>query len=441
MTAAIEMLQPVVPVLPEAAEPIVLPVPAGAAKVLPRWADEDEVLRWRLKYRVHELGEPDRTGVVGDFVDGKFWTELELRPFTRELPLTGMLHGQLHYFKVAIETPDGWSNWSHIVGSMPPSPQLPGKPAAVYATVKDDSTVLVRWTRPIDFAAAVSCGHIQRYKLLITWQALSPDEDEESCRREILIDDDADCCEVTDLQCLRAYRFQVAAENVTGWGELSDSSSTLSVPSPVPPQLPPPTLRRATHHSTVIQWQHPPLSDVPIDAFQFRYSSSGDFESNDVQIVSGVPSNISQYVVEALAPGTNYAFQVTTLNRYGMGIWSDSSFQMRTLDGREPSKVNGLCVPHIYNSFITLQWPPAEENGFKVTKHLLRFSYKPEMTEPIELPDITVVRKDGVDRTDLRHLRKLTYFFQVASINIKGMSEWSDPAQVDLVRIPRLEAA
>merc|ERR1719387_704083 len=161
-------LQAVTPVLPEAAEPFLIPVPAGAVKILPRWAEEDEVLRWRLKYREHEAGEPDRTGA--SIEDGKYWVELELRPFTKELPLTGLRHGWTHYFKVAIETPDGWSNWSHTTSVEPPAPGLPGKPAAVYAIVKDKSTVLVRWTRPIDFAAAVSCGQLRSYKLLVTWQ-------------------------------------------------------------------------------------------------------------------------------------------------------------------------------------------------------------------------------------------------------------------------------
>jgi len=83
-------LKAVVPILPEAAEPFLIPVPAAGVKVLPRWAEEDEVLRWRLKYREHQAGEPDRTGA--SIEDGKYWVELELRPFTRELPLTGLRH-------------------------------------------------------------------------------------------------------------------------------------------------------------------------------------------------------------------------------------------------------------------------------------------------------------------------------------------------------------
>jgi len=227
-------------------------------------------------------------------------------------------------------------------------------------------------------------------------------------------------------------------ENVTGWGEFSDChGQILNMPCPVPPQLPPPTLRRATHHNVVIQWQHPPIGEVPVESFRFRYSASGDFESNDVQMVEGVAANISQHIIHGLSPGTNYTFQVTAVNRYGMGIWSDTSLQTKTLDGTTPSKITGLCVPNIYKSFITLQWQPASVNGFPVNKHLIRFSYKKDMSDPIEL-EPTVVRHQGQDRADIRHLKKLQYFFQVACFNVKGMSDWSDAVEVDLVEKPQL---
>lgn len=433
-------LDAIVQVFPEAAEPLLLPIPAGSVKVLPRWAEEDEVQRWRLKYRCSEDGEDvssDDAAVVDD--QRHVWTELELRPFTRELPLTGLAEGRLHFFKVAIEIPGGWSGWSRTVGCVPPRPELPGKCAAVFAMVKDDTTALIRWTRPIDYAAAVSCGHIWRYKLLVTWEPQRYPGDPETCRREIVIEEDTDCWEVTELECLNDYRFQVAGQNITGWGEYSDACPILNMPSPVPPQLPQPTLRRATHHSAVIQWQHPPASDVSIDSFRFRYTTSADW-SQDVQELRDVTSALSQYVVEGLRPGEKYIFQVRALNRFGMGIWSDASIPIRTLDGSEPSKVVDLTVPHIYRSFITLQWPPAEENGFEVTRHLLRYAHMPDMSDGNEVvPE--VVRKAGFDCCDLRHLKKTQYYFQVAALNKMGMAPWSDPVKVDLEMPPALEDA
>jgi len=420
------------PVLDEAAEPALVPVPAGAVKVLPRWADEDEVQKWRLKFRAREPGEDDLTGNDGNEEGGAVWAELELRPFTRELPLTGLPHGAMHFFKVAVQLPEGWSKWSRIVSCIPPSPELPGKCASVFAVVKDKSTALVRWTRPIDFAAAVSCGHITRYKLLVTWGSQVGEEAELSaCSREVLLEDDIDSYEVTDLECIKNYRFQVAAENVTGWGDWSDPSPVLSMPPPVPHPPPPPTLRRATHHSVVIQWQHPVPGDAPIQSFRFRYTTAEDFSSGSIEEVLDVPPNLSQYIVEGLTAGNSYIFQARAINKYGMGIWSDSSIAIRTLEGHKPSKIEELSVPHIYKSFITLQWRPAFENGFEVTSHILRCAHEPSMEGALEV-EPTVVRKGDFDTCDLRHLQKRLYCFQVAAFNARGMSEWSDVVTVDL---------
>jgi hypothetical protein len=439
--APVDALNKLVPVLSGAAEPILIPVPSGSVKVLPRWADEDGVVKWRVRYREQAAGESSAPTV---FDDGLPWTELELRPFTRELPLTGLQHGRMHYFRVAIETRIGWSDWSNVASCVAPAPFLPGKPAAVFAIVKNPSTVTVRWTRPIDTAGSVSCGLIRRYRLVVSWQTLEEDntgtvtgDQLQENEREILIDRDVDYCEVTDLMCLRDYRFQVAAENVTGWGDLSDPSPVVTMPRPVPPKLAAPTLRKATHHSALISW----MADVPVDRFRFRHTASTDFEAKDVIETLDIPANLSQYTLRGLAPGTTYIFQVTSENKHGMGIWSESSLPLRTRDGEKPSKIGGLTVPHVYKSFITLQWPPAAENGYPVTTHVLRLSFNADMGNFTEItPDVR--RKDGFDQTDLRHLNKVKYYFQVAAINSKGMSEFSDPVEVDMSKflcLPSIE--
>jgi hypothetical protein len=417
------------PSLEGAHEPVVIPVPAGAVKVLPRWSDEDEVMKWRLKYRMLHVEGADVMILDGSIDDGEEWIELELHAFTRELPLTGLAHGHLHNFKVAIQTKNGWSDWSRVVPCVPPSPELPGKCAAVFAMVKGKTTALVRWTRPIDFAAAISCGHITRYKLRITWPPLEG-EDAHSCAFEVVIEGDADEYEVPELECLRDYRFQVAAENVAGWGEWSDPSPILNMPPPVPQPPPQPTMRRATHHSAVIQWQHPPSGDAPIDSFRFRYTSNEDFSKGGEE-VHDVPANLSQYVIEGLQAGKTYIFQARALNKYGMGIWSESSIPIKTLNGHEPSKIQEFSIPHVYRSFIMLQWRPASENGFEISQHYLRYAHSPDMEGAVKL-EPTVVRKGGFDTCELRHLQKKTYYFQVACKNKKGPSEWSDPVVVSL---------
>jgi predicted phage tail protein len=321
---------------------------------------------------------------------------------------------------------------------VPLAPEPPGKCAAVFAIVKDDKTALIRWTRPIDHAASVFCGRITHYKLLVSW---TPDDNPEAevQTRELVIEEDTDSYEVPNLECCMDYRFQVTARNVSGWGELSDPCPVVNMPSPVPPVLPQPNLRRATHHSVVIQWQHPPSCDVRIDSFRFRYTTSPDW-SKDVEELHDVAPNLSQFTIEHLKPGKVYRFQVRALNKYGMGIWSDSSIPIHTLDGKEPSKIKDVFNANKYKSFITLRWPPAEANGFDVTRHLLRFSHRPDLSEVFEI-EPAIIRKDNFDTCDLRHLQKMVYYFQVAAFNKMGMSEWSDPLLIDLAVPMALEAA
>mmetsp|Transcript_19507 Transcript_19507/g.56743 ORF Transcript_19507/g.56743 Transcript_19507/m.56743 type:complete len:449 (+) Transcript_19507:67-1413(+) len=419
---------PISPTLSAAATPIVLPVPIGAVKVLPRWAEEDGVVKWRLMYCALAPDEAGRIGNGETAASGLEWVECELRAFTRELPLTGLQHGVAHLFKVALETPHGWSDWSDVVECVPPSPELPGKCAAVLAVVKDDTTAHVRWTRPVDYAVAVGVGQILRYKVLVSW---APDS-----QRELLIEGDADCCDVPELKCLTDYRFQVAAENIAGWGAYSDPCPPLQMPPPVPVKLPMPTLRRATHHTAVVQWQHPPATEVPIDSFRFRYTTEPRFPeglatSPHVVELADVPSNASQHTITDLRPGQTYIFQVRAVNSYGMGVWSDSSIPIKTADGREPSKIVNLSAPNLYASFVTLQWPPAEHNGYEVTWHVLKFANKPDLSDAQEM-EPTVIRKDGLDTADLRHLKKERYYFQMAAVNSVGQSEWSDTLCVDM---------
>jgi len=208
----------------------------------------------------------------------------------------------------------------------------------------------------------------------------------------------------------------------------------VNVVPPVPITLNQPTLRRATHHSVVIQWQHPPVSDVLVDSFEFRYTSSTDW-SHDVVEIKNVAANFSQYVIEGLRPGQIYIFQVRALNRFGMGIWSESSIPIRTLDGDVPSKICDLQAPYVYKSFIRLWWRPVEENGYGVTKHLLRFAHTPDMAGAVEMTPV-VMREGENDACDIRHLRKLKYYFQVAAINKMGMAEWSEQCVVDMTAPP-----
>jgi len=415
-------------------EPVDLHTELTQYKVLPRWAAEDEVLRWRLKYRHQQDLNAIANEPTAPDAETLKWVELELRPFTRELPLAGLEHGVVYLFSVALETVDGWSDWSQVVSCIPPSPQVPGKCAAVLPTVVGNHKVLLRWTRPIDVAVAgsISCGCILRYRVFAHWTGYTPGENTGTLTGEfdMQVEGDVDECEVDNLECCREYRFQVAAENVSGEGPLSDSSEPVSMPLPVPESPPMPMVRRPGHKSVIIQWQHP-LSEAPLEGFTFRYTTGKDWESDSIEELNGVPVNLSQTTISGLKPGSTYIFQVRGISKYGDGYWSETSIPVNTLNGSVPAKVADLEVAHLYRSFISLQWSPPNDHGFDVTQQLLRFSFHADMSQAMEI-EPSVRREKSKDMCELRHLQKKVYYFQVVALNKLGAGEWSEPLKVDL---------
>lgn len=264
----------------------------------------------------------------------------------------------------------------------------------------------------------------------MTWPTLGVTEDQ-SDEMEIIVDGDVDSYEVTGLVCQRDYRFQVAAQNSIGWGEWSDPSVAIRMPLPVPLKPPQPTLRRAAHQSLVVQWEPAEeMEEAPILSFTLRFTTSDAWTGENIQEIPDVPANARQRVVDGLSPGENYTFQVRASNRYGMSTWSANSRPLRTIPGSPPSKIQ-LDVPHVYKSFVTLQWRPAKENGFTVTGHIMRCATDSDMSDVSEF-DPCATLKGCFLSCDLRHLTKTMYHFQVAAFNQAGMSQWSDPIAVDL---------
>eukprot|EP00437_Effrenium_voratum_P067353 CAMPEP_0181499752 /NCGR_PEP_ID=MMETSP1110-20121109/54834_1 /TAXON_ID=174948 /ORGANISM="Symbiodinium sp., Strain CCMP421" /LENGTH=84 /DNA_ID=CAMNT_0023627975 /DNA_START=102 /DNA_END=353 /DNA_ORIENTATION=+ len=84
-----------------------------------------------------------------------------------------------------------------------------------------------------------------------------------------------------------------------------------------------------------------------------------------------------------------------------MGIWSDSSIPVRTMDGATPSQIEDLRASEIYQSFIRLQWRPVEENGYPITDYRLRYAHTEDMADAVEAVP-AVVRDKGFDTCDIR---------------------------------------
>ena len=62
-----------------------------------------------------------------------------------------------------------------------------------------------------------------------------------------------------------------------------------------------------------------------------------------------------------------------------------------------------------------------DENGYPIDGYKVRYAHNEEMSEATEAVP-SVVRDEGFDRCDLRHLRKLKYYFQAPSFTHESMA-------------------
>ena len=104
-----------------------------------------------------------------------------------------------------------------------------------------------------------------------------------------------------------------------------------------------------------------------------------------------------------------------------MGIWSDSSIPVRTMDGATPSAIEDLRASETYQSFIRLQclgiiscrfqgfpaalnpctwlvtrWRPVEENGYPITDYRLRYAHTEDAGGSLGLKGWFIVRRSCI---------------------------------------------
>jgi len=247
---------------------------------------------------------------------------------------------------------------------------------------------------------------------------------------ERTFDFEAQCYgEIPRLTYQKQYRFEVCALNAAGYGPMSERSEALEMPVPVPAAPSRAFVRRPTHHTILVQWQHPPPSAFPVETFRIRYTSDTErFLPENTTEIHDIPAKLSSYTVINLDHGRTYFFQVSAVSRVGQGGWSEVSQAIRTLEGDVPHQIQGLRITSRYNSFITLAWNPVVDNGFPVNETRIRCSQQEDMSHPVELP-----RVPAATQCPVKHLQKnKVYYFQVAAVNKLGSGQWSDPLRVDV---------
>ncbi|KDO19598.1 hypothetical protein SPRG_15258 [Saprolegnia parasitica CBS 223.65] len=138
---------------------------------------------------------------------------------------------------------------------------------------------------------------------------------------------------------------------------------------PTVPDAPrPPTIIAAHCHAIEIAWLEPLGNGAPVLQYEIRTSrDDGPFEA-PIQ----VSADVTVRCMDALDPGTVYAFKIAARNHVGLGAFSESSPPVETLAFR-PSKVQKPCaIRSVATHSVVLEWLPPQANGTPISHYHFR---------------------------------------------------------------------
>ncbi|KDO17092.1 hypothetical protein SPRG_17492 [Saprolegnia parasitica CBS 223.65] len=138
---------------------------------------------------------------------------------------------------------------------------------------------------------------------------------------------------------------------------------------PTVPDAPrPPTIVAVHCHAIEIAWLEPLGNGAPIVQYEIRTSrDDGPFEAP-----MQVSVDTTVRCMDALDPGTVYAFKVAARNHVGLGAFSESSPPVETLAFR-PSKVQKPCaIRSVATHSVVLEWLPPQANGTPISHYHFR---------------------------------------------------------------------
>ena len=310
--------------------------------------------------------------------------------------LTGLTNGRTYYVGLSIVNSVGEGEMS-VVAVRPIG--LPSAPRSL-AFASGDGTVNISWAPPLDTGGSVLGYHLLRgpTKTSLQWML--------STNATTLAHWDGNVTKGT------TYWYGIIAFNEVGNGSMTiGSCMPWSAPGP------PANLRlEELDKSVLVTW------DVPLDTGGSLLNGyrvyRGDALDNMSRVIERDNATFS-YSDLSLTNGVRYCYYVTafTADRESVPsevVWA-SPYGL-------PPRPTGL-VAVAGNLQLNLAWsPPSTDNGRPITNYVIRWGTSPgALTNTVQIDNMTlhiqVVPENGV-----------TYFFQVAAVNLRGMGLFSAEA-------------
>jgi len=270
-----------------------------------------------------------------------------------QYPVSGLIAGQLYYFRVAGTNARGQGNWTITSGTVYVTP---GQPTVLALTSLSASMLLASWNAPS------SSGGLAILKYAVSWKCSSCS----AFTTPVYTSNNASTAlNVTGLISGITYNVSVCAVNSVGVGSCATALETPAGPPEAPSGLMPISGSVSTAQ-VGLQWTAP-RSALPIARYRLC-SSLASGAGNKTCL--DTPTNASSYsFVTGLSSGTSYSITVSAQDtRLQSG--PDASITIKTL-GTPTAPVN-FALQGFTRSTATFSWDtPLDDGGSFIIDYVL----------------------------------------------------------------------
>ncbi|XP_051234454.1 immunoglobulin superfamily DCC subclass member 4 isoform X5 [Dicentrarchus labrax] len=205
------------------------------------------------------------------------------------------------------------------------------------------------------------------------------------------------------------------------WKGRTDKAHDKTVLVPMPPPLPPSSIRAMANSSTSIwlRWEKPRFSNVRIINYTVRCSPAG---TTNASLVSYHTSSAQEILLGALKPFTRYELAVQSNGVDVVGPFS-GTVEESTLSDRPSTPPEELQLSALDSSTVLVSWrPPLEPNGIIISYRIL---YSGNLSQPEHLWE-NLSRDGSITSVEVQGLSSGTrYFFKLGASTELGQGPYS----------------
>lgn len=254
---------------------------------------------------------------------------------------SGLINGQIYEYNVAASNSVGWGANSSVVSSAPQG--RPTAPTGLQADA-ESNFVQLNWSAPTYAGPGTLTYHLFRNGTLVFSGS------------DVEFND-------TGVVNFVHYSYQVAAENLIGWGPNSTAIDARPMSSGIKPTAPRDLVVVPGNRNVTLTWGVPLYSNASfVSLYMISYGTIPGSMTN-------ITLNHQMYVLSGLTKGVTYYFSVKAQNSAG---WGDSSSIESTTPFGVPNAPTNLTAT-VGDSRVSLSWStPTYSGPGSLAYHLFR---------------------------------------------------------------------